>query len=457
MNPFSLDLLTTHLIGKLSYGDDYKFPAHLRAIDAAAQKLINSPNINRLMIRVPVRHGKSMFCCNTFACQQILKYPDRRIILATHTYGFSSDWTGRCRDFVRKFGGLTGIEVDPDFAGRGWWKVLGRRGEMRAVGAGTAAAGASADLLIVDDLVADDESANSPVQRAKLETWFEAELMTRLEPGAKVLFLMSSRHPQDLSSTQLSKNPDLPPERQWNLIRFPAISYDDDNKPHALWPERFSLEVLEQKRHELEMMGKGYLFESLYQNDPTSDPTMVEWPPEYFEGIMYDELPANFSPRLKVMTLDPSMGKESKPGDFSALLYGLYDHDGCLWIDDAELTRVPVDKVEDAAVAMWIRHKPDAFLGEANGFQQLVLDNILRKANEKGHRLNLFGHTSIENKVVRIRLNLTAMLAQKRLKLRNTMSNRLGLQQLKSFPSADHDDFPDSISLMVTLLADLLA
>ena len=444
------------MIGRLSYGEDYSFPSHLRAIDAAAQQLIDDPDLNRLMIRVPVRHGKSMYCCNTFACQQILKYPDRRIILAAHTYDFASDWTGRCRDFIRKYGDLTGIAVDPDFSGRGHWKLAGRRGEMKAVGVGSAAAGASADLLICDDLIADDESANSPTVRAKLETWFAAELMTRLEPGGKVLFLMSARHPEDIASRLLSQNDDLPEDRRWNLIRFPAISYDDQGKPHALWPERFSLERLEQIRHELEMKGKGYLFESLYQNDPTSDPTMVEWPPEYFKDILYDELPAGFASRLRVMTLDPSMGKESKPGDFSALLYGLYDHNGCLWIDDAELTRLPVDQVEDAAVGMWIRHKPDAFLGEANGFQELVLQNILRKSNEKGHRLNLFAHTSIENKIVRIRLNLTAMLAQKRLKLRNTMANRLGLQQLRSFPSADHDDYPDSISLMVTLLADLL-
>jgi hypothetical protein len=65
--------------------------------------------------------------------------------------------------------------------------------------------------------------------------------------------------------------------------------------------------------------------------------------------------------------------------------------------------------------------------------------------------------TSTENKVVRIRLGVGPLLAQKRLRIKaGSLSAKLAIAQMKEFPTAAHDDFPDSLNLGLDLVDYLL-
>ena len=134
----------------------------------------------------------------------------------------------------------------------------------------------------------------------------------------------------------------------------------------------------------------------------------AEWPPEFFEGIFFDDWPPDLN--HKVLALDPSKGKADHSGDYSAFVSLALDSEWRLWCD-ADLDRRPVERqqgepgrsiVEDglALVKAW---QPSAFSVETNGFQELVASALLRVGRERRVHLPLYGVNSVTPKDARIR------------------------------------------------------
>lgn len=186
-----------------------------------------------------------------------------------------------------------------------------------------------------------------------------------------------------------------------------------------------------------------------------------EWPPEYFAGISYDELPAALPVRFRVLSLDPSKGASDKTGDYSAWADVTVDKRAVSWVYP-HLKLLPSEAVEDYTVSLLQRTRYDAFIGECNGFQEVLIDNIARKCQAKGVPCPLHKKVSTENKEVRIRLGLGPLLAQRvddapRIRLcALSPEHRLALAQLREFPAAAHDDFPDAMNLAFDLVNYLL-
>lgn len=377
-------------------------------------------------------------------------------MLATYSKRLSDSFSHQARCLVRDYGPrLTGVRIDPAFRARDHWKLDGRQGEMHSCSSYGAVAGKGAHLLIIDDLIRDNIEAANPDLRDKLWTWINSELMTRLEPDGKVLCVMSRRHPDDCVGRMYATNADLTHEQQWHTCRMPAIS--DEGLP--LWPERFPLEKLREIKNWYESTGQGYLWDCLYMQDPRGDSTMTEWLDSYWEGIEYEELPPSLPVRMRVLALDPSKGKNARRGDFASFSDVILDQQLNLWVTPTML-RVPTSEIEDQAVAMLRVTRYDAFGVEINGFQEVLADNIVKKA--QGHKEGpihcpLIKLESTEDKVVRIRMDLTSMLSRKKVRINARSPHaRLFLGQFKSFPSGSHDDGPDSLSLGVRTINQLL-
>lgn len=429
------------------------YPLHLQRLEAACLRLVTDPNYNRLIVEMPVRHGKSEFCSKLFPAWFLMLFPERNCILATHGADFSAEFGYKIRSLIRDYGPrLTGVRLDPDFRSRDHFRLAPpHTGQLRTASPGSSIAGRGAHLLIGDDLVKDQQEAASPARRESLWRWFQGEALTRLEPGGKVLLVMSRRHPDDLTGRCLAMNPDLPPDQQWHTIRFPALSETGE----ALWPERYSVERLEQIRMGMELAGTSYLWECLYQQNPTGDSTLTEWPADLFDGIVSDP-DVSSARHLRILAIDPSKGSNARRGDYQALSDITLDPHGHLWVIPT-LLRCTTDALEDTVLRMCHQTRYDGVIIEGNGFQEIIATNILKKSETDGILIPLHVKTSTENKVVRIRLALTPLLTQRRIHLLGYGNHvTLALGQLREFPSAAHDDFPDSLSLGTDLINSIL-
>lgn len=404
-------------------------------------KLLATPLVNRLIVQIPVRHGKSVYCSHILPCWHFLCRPNRNVWVVTYGANFAEEFGSRNLDLVREFGPVTtGVRLHRDFAKRAHFRAAPPFvGEFRGLGIQGGLSGKGAHLIICDDPIKEWQEVVTEEARNRIWLRFHGEVLNRLEPGGKIMVIMSRRHPEDLSGRLLDSNSELDPEDRWHEVTFPALSESGE----ALWPERYSAKALRSIQHTLEVSGTPWVWSGLYQQDASGAIELTDWPPEFFKDVLVDRIP-DFSPRLRLMSLDPSVGKDRRPGDFAGLLAGKVDRYNVLWINDPRLLRIPLDTLEDLAVAMIREHWPHQFAIETNGFQEAVALNIARKHPTAP----ILAYCSTEKKEVRIRMLLTALLSSHRLRILSTVQGRMLLQQLRDFPLASHDDGPDALALM---------
>jgi predicted phage terminase large subunit-like protein len=236
------------------------------------------------------------------------------------------------------------------------------------------------------------------------------------------------------------------------VVKFPAIAEEEDvlgRQPgEALWPEVFTRERLEQVRDN----HTNYYWSSLYQQNPQAEGS-AEWPDDFFgRDIWFNEWPDHWD--CKVVALDPSKGVQSKFGDYSAFVM-LMVSDGMVYVD-ADLAIRNTTIITETAVEIQRQFGPDWFGVEVNQFQQLLAEDHVRRGEEQGVMMPLYTINNQVNKLVRIR-RLTPLLSQKRLRFKGgSKSAKPLVEQLRDFPSGDHDDGPDALEMAVRLASGLL-
>ena len=156
---------------------------------------------------------------------------------------------------------------------------------IQAVGAGAAVRGmrhhdARPDFVLIDDLE-DEDSVRTPEQREKMIYWLFRTLMPACAKGeagqvAYRIRFMGNRLDRDAVIVRVSKDP------AWLARRYPVMVQDEAGverydlpagKWRALWPEKFSLEDIAQKRQEYERLGLLHAFNCEYMceaDDPES-------------------------------------------------------------------------------------------------------------------------------------------------------------------------------------------
>ena len=422
----------------------YDTPQHVLAFEQHFLRLVTDPAYNRLVVDVACRHGKSFQFSQLFPAWHLLALPGN-VIICAHTADLASEFVSWIRALLLRIAPSFGLQVDPDQRSTSHVRILGAQApkELYAIGRGGAVAGRGASLICVDDVLKDQTEAASPTIRNGINAWFHAELLTRANPGAKIVICMSRRHPDDLSGFCLKQNVLLEPIDHWHHVRYPAIS----DAGVALWPERYSIDKLRRIQREYAQTGHGYLFDSLFLQIPTADPTAIEFPRAYFSDIWYTDPPA--SPAYAFGGLDPAQGK-SDTGDYSCAIYAILGHDGCLYVDDVLMLRTPITDFEQRAAAFYASHEHDAILVEDN-IESGFAYHMTQAAAQLGAQIYANTVHNTQNKVERIRKYLTPWLHAHKLKFRDTPMMRAAVQHIMDFPSGAFDDFADAVSMTIQM------
>ena len=234
---------------------------NLRLMDLAARR------IKRLAVFMPPRHGKSQLCSRYFPAWLLGQMPDERIIQAGYGNTFAATWGRHTRNAIDEAHklGVFGVRVDPAKSSADEWEILGHDGGMYCVGMGGGVTGRGADLLTIDDPVKSREEADSLTYREKNWNWYTDDLYTRLHPGARVLLVATRWHHDDLPGRIIAHDQG---REDWTIINLPALAEENDplgRAPgEALWPQRYDIAALEDRRATLGSYG----FAALYQQRP---------------------------------------------------------------------------------------------------------------------------------------------------------------------------------------------
>jgi len=260
---------------------EYQSPPHLITL-AEALESIERGELKRLIVIKPPRHGKSTLISLRFPCWYLGKHPENYIVQAGYAESIALRHSRQARDIfispemrrlfpdVRHCPETPGQEqiIPERQAAHEWGTKQG--GSYYAVGVGGGLTGRGYNVGIIDDPIANSEQAESQTYREKAWDWYRTVFLTRAEPGAAIIIVMTRWHHDDLVGRLLRLSEKDPTADKWKVLHFPAINANGE----ALWSERYPLEVLERIRagqtDNPDEPGRGSrAFESLYQGNPT--------------------------------------------------------------------------------------------------------------------------------------------------------------------------------------------
>jgi len=248
------------LLANKLHDDKWKKARHLDKIEDRLLEIYYSKN-DRLIVNMPPRHGKSELITKMFPLWWLIKKPSDRIIISTYNSKLSEYFGREILDNFKRIASDYELALNNSQKSKSEF-VTNKNGSITAVGVGGTLTGKGADLIIVDDPIKNDKEANSETRRDNLMEWFNATLLTRLEPGGSIVIVMTRWHEDDLAGRLLQS-------KDWDSLIFPAIATEPDELGRkvgdALWEERYSISELQKKK---QAIGQ-YWFAGLYQQEPT--------------------------------------------------------------------------------------------------------------------------------------------------------------------------------------------
>lgn len=211
---------------------------HLMLINDALLR-IASGELRRLIVEMPPRHGKSQ-AISEYASGWFVGALGWPVILASYEADFAASWGAKSRNHMREHGHVFDVTVGPKDQEK-WWQAS-NGGEMMCAGVGGPITGKGFRLGIIDDPVKNAEQADSQVYRDAAKNWYDSTWVTRREPNAAEIIIMTRWHEDDLAGYVLSKGDG------WERITLPALAEPNDPmgraEGEALCPQRYPVDEL---------------------------------------------------------------------------------------------------------------------------------------------------------------------------------------------------------------------
>ena len=394
--------------------------------------------INRLIVNMPPRHTKSEFASYLLPAWMVGRNPKLKIIQATHTgelairFGRKAKHLIDSPDYHKIF--KTRLQEDSQAAGR-WETAQG--GEYFAAGVGGAITGRGADLLIIDDPHS-EQDALSPTAMENAYEWYTSGPRQRLQPGAKIVLVMTRWSKKDLTGILLKNQTEIKGD-QWEVVEFPAI-LDDGPKPEAVWPEYWKLDELEKVKATLPV-GK---WNAQWMQRPTSEEGALikrEW----WRVWDHDE-PPNL--HYVIQSYDTAYLKK-ETADFSAITtWGVFypneDSPANLILVDAIKGRYEFPELRRIALDQYKYWNPESVIIEAKA-AGLPLTYELRQMD-----IPVQNFTPSKGNDKHVRVNTCAPLFESgMIWAPDQKFAEEVIEECAAFPHGDHDDLVDSTTQAV--------
>jgi hypothetical protein len=183
---------------------EYRFPRYRPATHhrfvAEQLERVERGEIDRLMLLMPPRHGKSELASKSMPAWSIGRKPWRQFISASASVDLARDWGREVRNIVMSeaYQSVFSTRLQEDSKAAGKWNTQ-EGGCFYAVGVGGSPLGRGADIFLIDDPFGSMENARSPVIREKVWNWYTGTVYNRLQADGAVVLINHRMHEDDLS------------------------------------------------------------------------------------------------------------------------------------------------------------------------------------------------------------------------------------------------------------------
>jgi len=389
--------------------------------------------ITRLIVNMPPRHTKSEFASYLLPAWMIGKNPNLKIIQATHTAELAIDFGRKTKNLIDQpqYQEMFPTRLQEDSQAAGRWKTE-QGGEYFAAGVGGAITGRGADLLIIDDPHKEQDLKGDGSAFDKAWNWYMAGPRQRLQPGGKIILVMTRWSTKDLTGKLMQSMTDESGD-VWDIVELPAIL--PSGKP--VWPEYWNIEELEKTRSSIPVSN----WNAQYMQSPTAEEGAIikrEW---WKDWKGKNPPPIEYT----IQSYDTAFLKKTS-SDFSAITtWGVFKKEDSgynIILLNAFKDRYEFPELRRLAHQEYLDHRPDIVIIEAKA-SGIPLTHELR---EMGIPVINFTPSKGNDKHVRVASISPLFEAGKVWAPMHEHFAQEVVEECASFPYGDHDDYVDSMT-----------
>lgn len=416
----------------------YEAAAHHQMI---AEKLeaVERGDIDRLMINMPPRHGKSELASRRFPAWFLGRNPKATIMSASYNIDKANEFGGEVRDIVKSqvYQNLfPGVDLKEDTRAKGFWRTSAG-GYYISAGVGTAITGRGTvgPIILIDDPLKDREEADSERRRETVKNWYSSVILSRFP---KAIIVVQTRwHEDDLTGWLLQEQ--AKGGDKWTILELPAIGSDGK----ALWPEFYPLEVLERLRRST--MPRDWA--ALYQQRPAPEEGAY-FKRDWFRW--YDDKPQH----LRIYGASDYAVTEGG-GDYTVHLVCGVDPDDNIHVLDLWRGQTASDQWVSAWLDLVRQHKPLMWIEESGQIVKSIGPFLEKRMREEKVYCRREQVASAADKPTRSRsIQARASMGKVYLPSKSPWLAEF-IAELTTFPAGRHDDQVDAFGLIGRMLDEL--
>jgi len=391
----------------------------------------------RVIVNIAPRHGKSELISYLAPAWFLGKYPQKKIIMASHTADLAVNFGRRVRNLVGSEAYrdiFPQIELQADSKSASRWGT-NFNGEYFAIGVGGALAGRGADLFIIDDPHSEqDAKTGRPDVFIPAWEWFQSGPLQRLMPGGAIIVVMTRWSKLDLTGqivTQMNREDEVD---RWEVVEFPAIKDDGE----ALWPEFWPVEELYAKKAALDVR----YWNAQYMQNPVSEEGALikrEW-----WNMWEEDNPPNCE--FIIMSLDAAQ-EASNRADYNALTtWGVFFNEEVnnynIILLNSIKKRLEFPELKKLVLEEYKEWQPDAFMVEKKSNGAALYQELRRMGIPVGE----FTPGKGQDKIARVNA-VSDLFSGGVVWAPNHRWAKDVIEECNDFPSGANDDLVDSTTL----------
>ena len=281
-------LFFARYIYKENHRRNFIVAPHFVKIAETLEKVYNG-EINRLIINIPPRYGKTELAIKLFISWCLAKQPSSKFIHLSYSDALALDNSAQTKEYMQSiaFQDIWQMTLKKDAQSKGKWfneygggvYATASGGAITGFGAGGTDEDVFEGAIIIDDPLKPDD-AYSDVKRKTINERYNNTIRSRVNNrNVPIILIMQRLHEDDLSGFLL----DGGSGEEWHSLCMPAL--DSSNTP--LWEQKHTFKELEQIRQ-----ANKYTFSGQYMQSPSPDEGM-EWKRAWFPIINKNDVPPN--------------------------------------------------------------------------------------------------------------------------------------------------------------------
>lgn len=387
--------------------------AHHRMICDALDRVVKG-GTRKLMINIGPRYGKTELCSKQFIAYGFAINPQSNFLHLSYSGGLTMENSMGVKDIIKSdyYKAVYETRIKPSEDSRAKWSTVqggkmyatSTLGQITGFGAGRTdkeeSDGEADDEQVIDEfferfnpdgfagaIVIDDpikpQDALSENVRETVNRRFETTIRNRVNSRkTPIIIIMQRLHEHDLCGYLLDVEPN-----EWEVLKIPVISYDENGEEVALWPFKHTIDEL----HHLRDINS-WVFDTQYMQEPKPIEGLL-FPKEetkYFEVIPDD-------PEVVFIQMDPA-----DEGDNMYCSKVYYIKDGYCLNVDVIYTEDKLEITMPRLKEQILKWKPSYVNVESNSAWRLVAKEIKEWAAEYAPDSEVRRHNATANKENRI-------------------------------------------------------